>query len=150
MDLLAADSRRGAKTSACVGLAEIGSALPPIARALRHRSSTRVLMYACVHVPYGPSRPLPPALYSPRRRRTPTVLRQSPCKTDGPRYSDLPTIFPSNCLICIRSRFITVLPGNRTVSFDSIFSPCLPRPLLPYLSWPRYFHYRRPSTHAGP
>lgn len=92
MDLLAADSRRGAKTSACVGLAEIGSALPPIARALRHRSSTRVLMYACVHVPYGPSRPLPPALYSPRRRRTPTVLRQSPCKTDGPRVT--PTYLP--------------------------------------------------------
>lgn len=111
MDLLALDSRRGAKTSACVPA--------PSARTGQHAR-----VNVCVRAR---------ALRAQRALATGPFA--SPTPTASPSLPDrgrpwwrkgggLPrsTIFSSNCLICIRSRFITVLPGNRTVSFHSALS----------------------------
>lgn len=84
MDLLALDSRRGAKTSACVALRPVcrsASGLPLVRSSAPSAASTRVLMYACVHVPYGPFGPLQPALYSPRRTHHNRTFSTSPYKT---------------------------------------------------------------------
>lgn len=84
MDLLALDSRRGAKTSACVALRPVcrsASGLPLVRSSAPSAASTRVLMYACVHVPYGPLGPLQPALYSPRRTHHNRTFSTSPYKT---------------------------------------------------------------------
>lgn len=123
MDLLALDSRRGAKTSA------------PSARTGQHAR-----VNVCVR-----ARALRPAA-------DPALADGALCShTNRSPRAGLPrsTIFSaSNCLICIRSRFITVLPGNRTVSLVPLHLSrfhFLPFPLRsPPLSI--LAQYRRPST----
>lgn len=106
MDLLALDSRRGAKTSACVPA--------PSARTGQH-ARVNVCVRARALRPWPAADP-DGALCSHTNRSPRAGLPRS-------------TIFSaSNCLICIRSRFITVLPGNRTVSLAPSFS--LPFPIL--------------------